>query len=103
MFRDEIFESLHIVLFLSLEVGPEFSEVLIIAGVGDVLVESPHGVDPLAELVDHVVVVIGDCLRFADVFHLFFCCEWHGMFFLSCWFGRAWPGRLYGMQGEGDV
>jgi hypothetical protein len=39
--------------------------------VGDILVEPPDGIDPLSEFVDHVVIVIGDRLAFANVLYRF--------------------------------
>jgi hypothetical protein len=78
--REQLFELLDILSLLDLHVAPEFLQVCPTVGVGDVLVESPHGVEPPAQFVNQVVIVIRASARLSDVFVFFFGCHGHGRF-----------------------
>jgi hypothetical protein len=65
---DQIFELIDVPLFLRFCAPPELLDIWPAAGIGDVLVESPQAVQPPAQIVDQVVIVIFDSPRFAKVF-----------------------------------
>src|SRR5262249_22164944 len=65
---DELLHPLDVLLVLALEIAPEGLEGGVPVRVGDPLVVPPDRVEPLAQLVDQVMVVILDPPRLADVF-----------------------------------
>src|SRR6266540_6490085 len=78
--RDHLLQAANIFLLLSFEIAPEILEVDLPLRIRDILVVTPERIEPLAQLVDHVVVVIGRSLGFADVGEFFFSCQAHGGF-----------------------
>jgi hypothetical protein len=65
---DQIFELIDVPLFLRFCAPPELLDIWPAAGIGDVLVESPQAVQPPAQIVDQVVIVIFDSAGFTEVF-----------------------------------
>jgi hypothetical protein len=74
----QLLELLNTRLLLGLHVAPEALQVCPTVGVGDVLVVSPHGVEPPAQFVNQVVIVIRASARLSDVFVFFLGCHGHG-------------------------
>src|SRR5262249_41855617 len=76
-FGDQLLDALDVGDLLALQVPPQLLQLGLAVGVGDVLVVAPQGVEPLAQILDQVVVVVGAAAAFADVLHLFFRCQCH--------------------------
>jgi hypothetical protein len=72
LLADHLLDALDVVGLLALEVAPQVLQGGLALGVGDVLVVAPQGVQPLAQVVDQVVVVVFATTGLADVFELFF-------------------------------
>jgi hypothetical protein len=77
VFGDEFLQSVDVALFLLFEFAPEILQIDVTFGVGDILVSPPERIEPFAEFVDHVVIVVGCAMGFPDVSHLFFRGEAH--------------------------
>jgi hypothetical protein len=77
MLDEQLLELLDILLFLGLHVAPEFLEVCLAIGVGDVLVVPPYAVQPPAQFVNQVMIVIRAPAGFPDVFIFFLGCQSH--------------------------
>jgi hypothetical protein len=54
---DHLLDALDVVGLLALQVTPKVLQGRLAVGIGDVLVVAPQGVQPLAQVVDQVVVV----------------------------------------------
>jgi hypothetical protein len=74
---DHLLDALNISDLLTFQVVPEVLQLLLAIGIGDVLVVSPQGIEPLAQFVNQIVIVIGTTTSFSDVFHFLFGCEDH--------------------------
>jgi hypothetical protein len=74
---DHVLQPLHILLFLRFQTLPEILQIDVTVGIGDVLIVAPQSIEPLAQLVNHIVIVIGGTLAFADVCQFFFGGETH--------------------------
>jgi hypothetical protein len=74
---DELFEAPNVLFVLPFYIIPEGAQFLVIFGIGDVLVVAPQGVQAFAQIVYHVVVMVGGACGFTDVLSLFLCRECH--------------------------
>src|SRR5205814_1082429 len=74
---DHLLDALDVADLLAFEIPPQLLQVRLAVGVGDVLIVAPQSVEPLAQLVDQVVIVIGAAATFADVFQFLFGCQCH--------------------------
>jgi hypothetical protein len=74
---DKLFEAPNILFVLPFYIIPEGAQLLVVLGVGNVLVVAPQCVQALAQIVYHVVVMIGGACGFTHVLSLFLCCECH--------------------------
>jgi hypothetical protein len=70
---DDLLHALDVFDLLALQVAPQLLEGRSALGVGDVLVVAPQSVEPLAQVVDQVVVVVCNATSLADVLQFFFC------------------------------
>jgi hypothetical protein len=55
---DKFFKAFHIFLFLLLKAAPKIPEFRIVPGIGDILVIAQQSVQPLAQFMDEIVVVV---------------------------------------------
>src|SRR5882724_6227755 len=69
---DHLLHALDVVDLLALQVAPQLLQGRPALGVGDVLVVAPQSVEPLAQVVDQVVVVVCNTTSLADVLQFFF-------------------------------
>src|SRR5882724_3769297 len=67
-----LLHALDVVDLLALQVVPQILQGRSALGVGDVLVVAPYGVEPLAQVVDQVMVVVCSTTSLADVLQFFF-------------------------------
>jgi hypothetical protein len=65
--REQFLKLLDIPKLLSLHITPEFLQICLAISVGDVLVVPPHAVEPPAQFVNHVMIVILASLRLSDM------------------------------------
>lgn len=76
--NNQLPEPLNSLLLLSLRVLPVLAEVIPPPCVGDVLIVTPEGVEPSAQFVDEIPIVIRASTRLAEMAVLRFCCDGHG-------------------------
>jgi hypothetical protein len=67
VFRQQLFELLDVLKFLGLHIAPEFLQNSLSVSVGKILVVPPNAVEPPAQFVNQVVIVILTSLRLTDV------------------------------------
>jgi hypothetical protein len=83
--RDKFLKPFHIFLFLLLKTPPKILQFSITLGIGDILVITPQGIQPPAQIMDEIVVV-GFCrLAVIEAFH--FSVSYHahsGPFLVLC-------------------
>ena len=75
MVFDELFEAPNVLFVLRFNIIPEGAQLLVILSIGDVLVVAPQRVQALAQIVYHVVVMVGVPGGFSDLLSLFLCRE----------------------------
>jgi hypothetical protein len=76
-FTDGLFQPHNVFLILAFHVAPKSLERGMSLCVGDSLVISPEGVQPTAQLMDQVVVMVFTATRFPKMGHFLFCGESH--------------------------
>lgn len=83
-----------VVDFPGLRAFPGLLKFRIALGVGDVLVVSPIGMEPPAEFVDQIVIMIFSAFARADVGQFLVACKFHGWFPFTGWgsSSRGWRG-----------
>jgi len=83
---DQLLQLLDVSLLLSFCATPEFLQVGSASGVGDVLVLSPETIQPPAQVVNQIVIMIFDPARLAKVFVFLVCHHRHATFsfFVRC-------------------
>jgi hypothetical protein len=66
VFRQQLLELLDILELLRFDGTPEFLQTLLAVGIGNVLIKSPNTVQPSAQVVNQIVIVILASLRFSN-------------------------------------
>lgn len=88
LLHDGLLQPLDFLLALCLELAPHLLNGRLAVCIGDVLVVPPQGIQPLAQLMDQVVIVVRSAAGLSDV-GVFLCCgEWHGD---PPFLARNWP------------
>jgi hypothetical protein len=77
MFRDELLQLVHVLLLLLLQTLPEGLQLFVVFSVGNVLIIPPEGVEPFAQFVDHIVIMIRGAFGFTNLLHLSFSYQAH--------------------------
>src|SRR5437870_5779921 len=72
-----LLDALDVVNLLALQVAPDVLQLGLGLGVGDVLIVAPESVQPLAQVVDQVVVVVLATEALSDVLEFLFCRQCH--------------------------
>src|SRR5437016_7483121 len=74
---DKLFEAPNVLFVLPFYIIPEGAQLLIVLSIGDVLVVAPQCVQAFAQIVYHIVVMIGGACGFTHFLSLFLCRECH--------------------------
>ena len=61
--------------FLTFQIASQILQGGFAVGVGDVLILAPQSVEPFAQIVDQVMIMVGTPSGFADVLQFFLGCE----------------------------